>query len=246
MRRAICATALLATFALPAAAQQLNVQLGPGGAMMQTQSSGAISVAYRPSQSGGSGIKVAAPPGARIRILDGGGQPVAGGGESLWAPAAPGRVYQVVLAYPDGSSWSQLVTAQPGMTALVVAGGVTPNVVVNAPPPAQPIYAPMVGPPPPTGPMPMADGDFARLVAAIQAEAFPENKLNVLRTAAQGNAFTCRQVGQLVDLYAFPDDKVKAVRITRAGIVDPQNGYTIYGHFTFPDDKEKVRHILAG
>ncbi len=257
--RSMLAAALVASSA-PAFAQ-VTIQMGgyPGG-VMEIQG-GAATVAYRPSEMGGSGIQVFAPAGARIRILRG-AQPLAEGVSSLWVPAVPGLEYGVTLHNPDGSAWNQPVVAQPGMTAVVnVSGAVamaapSPTYVAPAPAPSYvaPAYQPAPSPPaayapPPqpvaAGPGPMDPGAFGSLVSAINAEAFPSNKLQVLRTAAQGAFFTCAQVGRLIDLFAFPDDKVKVVAITHRSLVDPQDSFTLYGHFAFPDDKAKVRRILA-
>ncbi len=209
---------------------------------------GAATVVYRPNPRGQTGLRVVGPPGSMVRIFDGGMETVSGG-PPLWMVAFPGHVYRIVLTFPDGGRWERVLTAQPGMNALVSAmgfGGAEPPPVYAPPPYAPPQAYPQPAPPPAAaGPMPMDPGTFAQLEASINAEPFPQNKIGVLRTAAQGAYFTCAQVGQLVDLYAFPDDKVRVVALTRSGLVDPQNAFLLYGHFAFPNDKERVRRILS-
>jgi len=100
-------------------------------------------------------------------------------------------------------------------------------------------------PRPPAGPQPMFDTDFAGLVEAIEAEGFEDGKLNVLRTAAPGTYFSVGQVGQLVDLFAFSAGKIKVVEICKPRILDLQNSFQLYSHFTFEADKKKVRGILG-
>ncbi|MHB1847318.1 MAG: DUF4476 domain-containing protein [Deltaproteobacteria bacterium] len=233
--------------ALPALAQQGGVYLnvGPGGAAMQIQpgammGDGSYQLAYLQSNDGATLLKALAPDGRRIRIFEG-PHFVAEGSAPLILASLPGRVYRVLVQNPDGSTWERRVETQPGMVATLSIG--MGPALVAAPPPPQ--YPPQGFAPPPPGPMPMAPGDFDRLAQAISAEGFPENKLAVLRTAAQSAAFSCDQVGRLIDLYAFPNDKVKVVAITKGEIVDPQDAYTLYGHFAFPGDKDRVRQILG-
>lgn len=97
--------------------------------------------------------------------------------------------------------------------------------------------------PPP--PMALPDPDFAALRSAIEAEGFEAQKLGVLQTALPTSLFTVAQVGALVDLFDFSSGKVKVVELCKPRIVDSQNAFQLYGHFSFESDKAKVRAILA-
>lgn len=85
--------------------------------------------------------------------------------------------------------------------------------------------------------------DFPALVEAVKAESFGDAKLDVVRTAEGG--LTVDQVGQLVDLFSFSEEQVKVVEITNSRIVDRQNAFKLYSHFTFDSDKKKVKAILG-
>jgi hypothetical protein len=85
--------------------------------------------------------------------------------------------------------------------------------------------------------------DFPALVQAVNAESFGDAKLDVVRTAEGG--LTVEQVGQLVDLFSFSEEQVKVVEITSPRLVDRQNAFKLYSHFTFDSDKKKVKAILG-
>jgi len=106
----------------------------------------------------------------------------------------------------------------------------------------------MPGAPPAAAPAPagMDDGAFQALVEAIKEEGFEASKLNVLESAAQENSFTVRQAGTILDLFAFSDGKLKALRSMRNRLVDRQNVFQIYKHFSFKADQDKARKILDG
>ena len=85
--------------------------------------------------------------------------------------------------------------------------------------------------------------DFAALVEAVKAESFSDAKLDVVRTAEGG--LTVDQLGQLVDLFSFSSEQVKVVEICNPRLVDRQNAFKLYSHFTFDSDKKQVKAILG-
>ena len=94
--------------------------------------------------------------------------------------------------------------------------------------------------------MGMSGPDFAALKQAISEENFSDEKLGVLSTAVgNGNTgFTCDQVGQLIDLYSFSDEKINALGLVKNHIVDRNNSFKILGKFTFSDDKKRAQAML--
>ena len=66
----------------------------------------------------------------------------------------------------------------------------------------------------------------------------------MLRTAAANAFFTTSQAGQLIDRLAYRDDKLAAVPILKDRILDKQNAWQLYQHFTYREDKMKVQEIL--
>lgn len=152
-----------------------------------------------------------------------------------------GQYYRVILYAADGTpvldrkvelrAWKQatVTLARPAPAPAVVVVQQPAPVVV-----AQPVA------------MGLAPADFAALLAAVEEEDFSSDKLGVIRSAVDGGAFfSCAQVGQLVDALDMSSDKVQVVELTRARLVDPNNGFTLLKRFTFSSDKEKVRKLLG-
>jgi hypothetical protein len=110
--------------------------------------------------------------------------------------------------------------------------------------PPPPVYQPPPPPPQPTV-TPMPEREFRQLLGAMQRESFANDKLRVLEQAAPINWFVVGQVQQLLGLFEFPADRLKAVRAMRGRIVDTNNYFQLYGAFEFPRDKEELRHILG-
>jgi hypothetical protein len=51
-------------------------------------------------------------------------------------------------------------------------------------------------------------------------------------------------VQQLLPLFNFPADRLKAMRMLRPRILDLDNGYQLYSAFEFSKDKEELKRIL--
>ena len=116
-----------------------------------------------------------------------------------------------------------------------------------APPPA-PAPAPVAAPPPPApAPAPgcMSDADLGSLQQALKAEDFSDGKLTVLGDFARSHAFCVAQVVTILGKLDFSEGKLKALRIMKPQITDPQNDYRIYQAFDFGSDKAKARKILS-
>ena len=129
---------------------------------------------------------------------------------------------------------------------------IAPVIVVPVPVPV-PVAStgPAPEPPPkekaaPKGPVAMNRAEIASLLASVKGQAFADTKLKVVRTAAVNNYFTVKQVGALLGLLSFADDKLKAVRIVRDRIVDTKQFFELYNHFTFEADKKALKRILSG
>jgi hypothetical protein len=94
------------------------------------------------------------------------------------------------------------------------------------------------------GPQAMTEKDFRTLRTALERESADAGKLAVLRTAAANAFFTTAQAGQLIDRLVYRDDKLAAVPILKDRILDKQNAWQLYQHFTYREDKMKVQEIL--
>ncbi|MCB9764799.1 MAG: DUF4476 domain-containing protein [Alphaproteobacteria bacterium] len=173
---------------------------------------------------------------------------VLGSGPLPGATPPPGGSVAISVNDPTMDMLSALGYVETETTTASVsssAGGASVSVTVTTggtqPAPQAPV---VVGPPPPPVVAPMAPGPFDGLIRAISAESFGDDKLDVLRSAAAGNHFTCAQLGRIIDQFSFSDEQVEAVRIVRPKIVDPQNAYTLNEHLTFSSDKEKVQALF--
>lgn len=91
---------------------------------------------------------------------------------------------------------------------------------------------------------PMAPGAFGKVVTAIKQQGFSDEKLTVLSSAVRENYFTVAQVKDLLLLFSFPDDKIKALRLLKNHIADTNNIFEIYSSFVHSSDKDEARKIL--
>jgi hypothetical protein len=161
------------------------------------------------------------------------------------------RPYKYVVYLPNGRIFEQLIEVRDGELAklYVKRGTKVASVVVQLPV----VQLPVIQLPverererlPPPGPSPMSPSEFSALVGAVQAESFPDQRVGAVEAAVPHAYFTVAQVGELVALMDFPNDKVRVVEITRSKIVDRQNGYQLLQRFDFPNDKDRVKQLLA-
>lgn len=249
------AVALLTLAAASAAsAQNVTIQAGPMGmgihvdpgpaaepraatrTAVETIDEGGVRITYESREDGGALMKVLAPEGAPIQVLDDRGWSVAKDTIPV-SFQTHGEGYYKLVVRLAGGVFEKKVQARPSATTSVWIAA--PTVAVYAPAPAAP-------PPPPAVAVPVGlpDADFADLARAIEAEAFSEGKLGVIETALPDAWFTVAQVGALVDLFSFSEDQVQVVKLVRSHIVDPQNGFKLLARFTFSEDKEEVRKLL--
>lgn len=100
-------------------------------------------------------------------------------------------------------------------------------------------------PPPQTGVTPMPEQDFRNLLGAMQRESFANDRLRILEQASPNNWFVVAQVQQVLGLFDFPADRLRAVRLMRSRILDTNNFFQLYGAFEFPRDKDELKRILG-
>ena len=129
-------------------------------------------------------------------------------------------------------------------TTTATAGGVSVQVVLNTPSPDTAPPAVPAQPAPPAPPKPMDEASLSSLVSAVEKASFSDQQVDVLRTAAAHNHFTCAQVVRLIGPIHFSTDRVNAVRVLAPQVVDPQNAYVIEDALTFSSEKEEVRKLF--
>jgi hypothetical protein len=224
---------------------------GPEGEAVETNSSVTVTssrtedrtedgyrVRYESHAKGKTVLKVLAPEGAVVDIYDGATRVLA---EDIPVSydARPDAFYRFVIRVGD-ATWEKKLAAKAGMTMSLWVGA------PSAPPPPPVVSRPPPPPPEPAPAMGMPGADFAALKEAISEENFSEEKLGVLSTAiSNGNTgFTCAQVGELIELYSFSDDKINALSLVKNHIVDRNNNFKILSKFTFSDDKKRAQALL--
>ncbi len=149
--------------------------------------------------------------------------------------------YEVMITLPDQRVWRKRLYMKTGMKYIV---GVYATAFSA---PAQPAgqSQPVQQEPPPPPPCPTMDSEhFSSFISQLEQEPFPENKIDVLRTAARDNCFTVSQAIQIANVFHFDEDKLKAMKIVYPKLVDKQEVYRIYQVFTFPDTKEEFREWI--
>jgi hypothetical protein len=171
---------------------------------------------YRPH--GRTVIEVTEPEGTQVQAFDGPAL-VAADTAPVAFDALPDHYYRMVFQLPSGGVREKKVQARAGELL---------NVRVTEA----------------KGPQPMTDRDFRTLRTALDREPGDAAKLAVLRTAAASAFFTTSQAGQLIDKLVYRDDKLAAVPILKDRILDKQNAWQLYQHFTYREDKMKVQEML--
>ena len=174
-------------------------------------------------------LRLLSPEGAHADIWADTGEYLGGFDLPAEVPARAGQFYRVVMSFNGALIFDRKVELRQYHRTNVLYRGApvasTTVVVVNQPAPSMGLV------------------DFPALVEAVQAESFSDAKLDVVRTSEGG--LTVDQLGQLVDLFSFAADQVKLVQATHTRLVDRQNAFKLYSHFTFDADKKKVKAILG-
>ncbi|WP_078127451.1 DUF4476 domain-containing protein [Leptospira alexanderi] len=89
-------------------------------------------------------------------------------------------------------------------------------------------------------------GTFANIKGRIDKEGFSDGKLSVLKSEVSRATFTAEQVAELMDLFSFSTDKIKALTSLRNRIEDPENAYVIVERFSYDKDKKSAASLLDG
>ncbi len=89
-----------------------------------------------------------------------------------------------------------------------------------------------------------SENEFSRLYRKIKSAAFTDNKLDLIEVAVMKGYCTSGQCVQLLGLFSFSDDRLRALTLLAPHIIDPYNNYEIFKLFTFDSDKDKAARIL--
>jgi hypothetical protein len=131
---------------------------------------------------------------------------------------------------------------------LAVACAARPREARQEPPPPPAVKEP---PPPaaqptpaPSGPQPMSRDEFKRFLHAVDEEAGDAAKLSLIKSAAANQWFSAAMAGVLIDHVVHRDNKLLAVPLLKDRILDKENAFWLYQHFTYREDKAKVEEML--
>lgn len=195
-----------------------------------------------PSEDGSTELTVLEPEGAVVHVWDGKRELLADDVPATVAVPPKAGFVRVRIEFQNagGVTWERKIEVKKGrVTRLWV---VPPQVVAPQPPvivqPVQP--AQPVRPQGPAGQLPMEPARFAALKSAIAGEDFANRKVESLKTAAGREWFTCAQLGELLDLYDFENNKLEVTQAVRPHLIDPENHFTLNPKFTFSATRSKV------
>jgi len=179
-----------------------------------------VSVEYRPQSEGQALIEVPAPAGARVDVHE--GQALVGRDSAPMAvKVEPDHWYAISARLPSGAVREAKVQARAGQVASLSFADSAPQ-----------------------GPQAMSREAFKDFVHALDLEAGDEAKLNLVRSAASHEWFTASMAGVIIDHVVHRENKLAAVPILKDRILDRENAFWLYQHFTYREDKAKVQEML--
>jgi hypothetical protein len=83
--------------------------------------------------------------------------------------------------------------------------------------------------------------EMAKILKALEAEAFSDGRLSALGSAMTERSFTVAQVKAVLKVFPFGDDKVEAAALLFSQVSDQQNWFEIYAELDFDSDREALR-----
>jgi hypothetical protein len=176
-----------------------------------------IRLEYR-AHAGHTVVEVTEPEGAQVQAFDGSAL-VADDTVPLAFDAQPDHYYRLVARFPSGTVRDKKVQARAGRLLSVRLQEAKE-------------------------PQAMNEKDFRALRAELEHERGDTAKLAILRTAAANSYFTTVQAASLIDRLVYREDKLAAIPILKDRILDRENAWQLYQHFTYREDKIKVQEML--
>jgi hypothetical protein len=176
-----------------------------------------IRLEYR-AHAGRTVVEVTEPEGAQVQAFDGSAL-VADDTVPLAFDAQPDHYYRLVARFPSGTVRDKKVQARAGRLLSVRLQEAKE-------------------------PQAMNEKDFRALRGELEHERGDTAKLAILRTAAANAYFTTAQAASLIDRLVYREDKLAAIPILKDRILDRENAWQLYQHFTYREDKIKVQEML--
>lgn len=177
-------------------------------------------VDYRPQAEGHTLLEVVAPQGARVDVRE--GQALVGRDVAPMTVKAEGdHWYEVDARLPSGEARSVKVQARDGQIASLRFATAEP-----------------------AGPRAMSHVEFREFLRALDEQGGDEGKLSLLRSAAAHQWFSAAMAGVLIDHITYRQNKLLVVPVLKDRILDKENEFWLYQHFTYREDREKVQELL--
>ena len=86
---------------------------------------------------------------------------------------------------------------------------------------------------------------FFDLLDALSCQKFPKEQFYIVELAAYRNSFSSEQVMLIIEKFKFPRHQLKALKILRYRITDPENQFVILTALNYSSDKKKASQLLA-
>ena len=92
-------------------------------------------------------------------------------------------------------------------------------------------------------PKAMHHKDFKMMCEVVEDASFSDKMIGVIKVACISSYFTSKQCAQLLSMFSFEDDKLKALKVLHPRMLDIDTK-PILKQFTFSDNKDKAIVIL--
>lgn len=88
--------------------------------------------------------------------------------------------------------------------------------------------------------------NFNGFLVSLNRTGYVYDRYDLIATSLGRHYVTCSQVVQILSTFHFTSEKMKALRILRYRILDPQNRMLILSHFDYQNHRIWANHILNG
>lgn len=91
---------------------------------------------------------------------------------------------------------------------------------------------------------PMSDAAFQQLKQYYNSETWDEGKIKILKVAALGGLFTCKQCAYFMSTKTWDEEKLAVARILLPRVIDLQNASSLHTLLNFQDSHTKLDNII--
>ncbi len=92
--------------------------------------------------------------------------------------------------------------------------------------------------------LPMSYFEFSQALSALNAEWFADSRMSLAEQIIDLHYLTSDQVGQIMQLFTFDEDRLTIAKMAFAKTVDPQNYYLLNQLFMFSSSKEDLATFI--